>query len=58
MRTLLEAQCRTQRGGSDPKYAEIAITSSSDKFATAGFMGAEFVPALEPFCMLMSCRAR
>jgi hypothetical protein len=43
-----------QRGGSDPKYAAIAITSSSDRFATAGFMSVEFVPALEPFCMLMS----
>jgi len=44
-------------GGSDPRYAEIAIMSSSERFETTFFISAAAVPALDPFWMQMSCRA-
>ncbi len=44
-------------GGSEPRYAEIAMTSSSDRWATTGFISAAAFPALEPYCMSNSCRA-
>src|SRR5882762_3820969 len=49
----LRAHC----GGSDPRYAEIAIMSSSERFETTFFISAAAVPALDPFWMQMSCRA-
>jgi hypothetical protein len=36
-------------GGSDPTYAEMAIMSSSERFATAFFISAAARPALDPF---------
>jgi hypothetical protein len=36
-------------GGSDPRYAEIAIMSSSERFETTFFIRATSVPALDPF---------
>src|SRR5665213_208578 len=44
-------------GGSEPKYAEIAIISSSESLATTFFINAVAVPALEPFCIVINCRA-
>ncbi len=41
----LRAHC----GGSDPRYAEIAIISSSERFETTFFISAAAVPALDPF---------
>jgi hypothetical protein len=46
-----------QRGGSEPKYAAIAMMSSSDNFATDSFIVAALAPALEPFRIPISCRA-
>ena len=48
---------RVHCGGSDPRYAEIAIMSSSERFETTFFISAAAVPALDPFWMQMSCRA-
>jgi len=35
-------------GGSEPRYEEIAMMSSSDRLATTGFINAAAFPALEP----------
>jgi hypothetical protein len=48
---------RVHCGGSDPRYAEIAIMSSSERVETTFFINAAAVPALDPFWMQMSCRA-
>src|SRR5262249_16580912 len=45
------------RGGSDPTYAESAMTSSSDRLTTTFFINAALAPALVPFCIVSSCRA-
>ena len=37
------------RGGSDPRYEEIAMMSSSDSLATTGFISSVAFPALEPW---------
>jgi hypothetical protein len=36
-------------GGSEPRYAEIAIISSSERLETTFFISATAVPALDPF---------
>ena len=58
-----------ERGRKKRSYAMLARRERSQvrrnrdhvvfrQFRDRGLHGAEFVPALEPFCMLMSCRAR
>jgi|HubBroStandDraft_6_1064221.scaffolds.fasta_scaffold669782_2 hypothetical protein len=44
-------------GGNEPRYEAIAMTSSSDRLATTGFINAAASPALEPYCISKSCRA-
>ena len=36
-------------GGSDPRYVEMEIISSSERFETAFFISSTAVPALDPF---------
>jgi hypothetical protein len=44
-------------GGSEPRYEEIAIMSSSERLATTGFINSAALPALEPCFKSKSCRA-
>src|ERR1019366_9131662 len=44
-------------GGSDPRYAEIEIISSSESLSTTFFISAASLPPLAPFCIQISCRA-